>query len=108
MNEEELDGPIPKDTIARILQLESFGEETRISAESVGILQKYMELFVREAVLRSIENREQKQSNIEALKKAPAKANPDQLQTFQHSFNGIELTHEDLEEISGLLLLDMS
>lgn len=88
----ETDGPIPKNTLARILHMNSFeSESTKITEETVESLQKYMELFVREAVLRSIENKER-------------------VQNEQNSFTGarMDLTHHDLEEIAGLLLLDMS
>lgn len=92
-------GIIPKETIARTLQIESFeNESTRITEETVAMLQKYMEIFVREAVLRSATNKEQ-------VKKMSSK---DELPPNVHDDNNeILLTHEDLENITGLLLLDM-
>ncbi|EDO17067.1 hypothetical protein Kpol_530p37 [Vanderwaltozyma polyspora DSM 70294] len=84
-------GPIPKETIARLLETSSFEHSsTRITEDVVEGLQKYMELFVREAIMRSIETK----AKLEE----------------ENSFTGVrvELTHTDLEEIAGLLLLDMS
>lgn len=81
---------LPKDTIARIFQNCSFTQDsTRITEDTVALTNKYIELFVREAVLRSLENKEKVKPETESLD------------------NGTVLSHEDLEEISGLLLLDM-
>lgn len=74
---------MPKETIARILQLNSFEHEsTTITEETLTMLQKYLELFVREAVQRSVANKESAGEEV-------------------------RLTHEDLENITGMLLLDM-
>ncbi|SCU89194.1 LADA_0E14158g1_1 [Lachancea dasiensis] len=84
-------GAVPKDTIARIFQLCSFSDEgTRITESTLALIDEYLEIFVREAVLRSIENKERLKDE-----------NRDQLG------NQLVLTHKDLENISGLLLLDM-
>ncbi|CCE91095.1 Mhf2p TDEL_0C02060 [Torulaspora delbrueckii] len=84
---------IPKETIARTFQVGAFeNESTNITDETVGMMQKYMEVFVREAVLRSSANKEQ-------IKVEHSGA--------QRNSNEIVLTHEDLENITGLLLLDM-
>lgn len=81
---------LPKDTIARIFQTCSFTQDsTRITEDTIALTNKYIELFVREAVLRSLENKEKVKPETESLD------------------NGTVLSHEDLEEISGLLLLDM-
>ncbi|SCV99795.1 LAFE_0B02674g1_1 [Lachancea fermentati] len=82
---------LPKDTIARIFQTCSFQHDsTRITENTLSLMDKYMELFIREAVLRSIENKEQvKQEDDNQID------------------DSIVLTHKDLEKISGLLLLDM-
>ncbi|AQZ18446.1 MHF2 (YDL160C-A) [Zygosaccharomyces parabailii] len=74
---------VPKETIARILQLHSFEHvSTTITEETLAMLQKYLELFIREAVQRSVANKEV-------------------------SGDEVQLTHEDLENITGMLLLDM-
>ncbi|CAH01798.1 Mhf2p [Kluyveromyces lactis] len=45
-------------TIARILQTEGFQDSnTRITEECMQLLEPYIELFVREGVLRSLENK---------------------------------------------------
>ncbi|GAV55175.1 hypothetical protein ZYGR_0AS04990 [Zygosaccharomyces rouxii] len=77
---------VPKETIVRILKLQAFEHEsTIITEETVTMLQKYLEVFVREAVQRSVAN---KDSHGEG--------------------NGeVQLNHEDLEKITGMLLLDM-
>lgn len=83
---------IPTDTIARIFQVCSFTQDTTlITEDTVKITQKYIDLFIREAVLRSMENKEQ-------IKK----------EEHESSFtDNVILTHTDLEDISGLLLLDL-
>lgn len=84
---------IPKETIARTFQVGAFeNESTTITDETVGMMQKYMEVFVREAVLRSSANKEQIKVEHSGT---------------QRNSNEIVLTHEDLENITGLLLLDM-
>ncbi|SCU92571.1 LANO_0E01376g1_1 [Lachancea nothofagi CBS 11611] len=82
---------VPKDTIARIFQACSFtNESTRITESTLMLVDEYLEVFVREAVLRSVENKERiKDEHRDQL--------GDQL----------ILTHKDLENVSGLLLLDM-
>lgn len=80
---------VPKETIVRILKLQAFEHEsTAITEETVTMLQRYLEVFVREAVQRSVANKD--------------------LQGNQGIGNGeIQLNHEDLEKITGMLLLDM-
>ncbi|CAR30079.1 Mhf2p [Lachancea thermotolerans CBS 6340] len=82
---------IPSDTIARIFQTCSFKDDsTRITESTLSLVDAYLEVFVREALLRSIENKEQVKSEHQ-----------DQLG------DQVVLTHKDLERVSGLLLLDM-
>ncbi|SCU81412.1 LAME_0B06964g1_1 [Lachancea meyersii CBS 8951] len=82
---------VPKDTIARIFQTCSFSNEsTRITESSLTLIDEYLTIFVREAVLRSIENKERVKEE-----------GRDQLS------DDLVLTHKDLESVSGLLLLDM-
>ncbi|SCU93615.1 LAMI_0E14994g1_1 [Lachancea mirantina] len=83
---------VPQDTIARVLETCSFeSEDTRITESTVNLVDKYLEMFVREAVLRSLENKEQevKQEENNPLREATV------------------LTHKDLERVLGVLLLDM-
>lgn len=71
-----------KTTLTRILQTEIYkGNDTRITEECMDLLEPYVELFVREGVLRSLENAEQ---------------------------DGVEKTldYTDIESIAGLLLMD--
>ncbi|QLQ79165.1 hypothetical protein HG537_0B05130 [Torulaspora globosa] len=86
---------IPRETIGLLLEIGAFEHgTTKITEETVGMLQKYMEIFVREAVLRSQVNKEQvKKEQDVVYGKRDAKE--------------IILTHEDLENVTGLLLLDM-
>lgn len=71
-----------KTTLARILQTDSFSDpETRITEECVDLLEPYIELFVRECVLRSFETRE---DNVDVK----------------------NLDYTDIERIAGLLLMD--
>ncbi|CDO93281.1 unnamed protein product [Kluyveromyces dobzhanskii CBS 2104] len=69
-------------TIARILQTEGFQDNnTRITEECMKLLEPYVELFVREGVLRSVENK--------------SDSSPD---------SSVDFT--DLEAVAGLLLMD--
>ncbi|AMD22041.1 HGL299Wp [Eremothecium sinecaudum] len=78
---------IPGDTIARVFETCSFTQDdTRITEDTVMLVEKYMRLFIREAALRSLENKE-------VLNDVKAE-NP-------------VLQHGDLERISGVLLLDL-
>lgn len=91
---------IPVETIARILQISSFQHySTKITAETLMMLQDYMEILVREAVLRSIANKEEAEQ--EGLNRNMQHAR------LKHENEGMLLTHRDLERIAGLLLLDM-
>lgn len=82
---------VPKDTIARIFQTCSFqNDSTRITETTLTLVDEYLEIFVREAILRSIENKDQVKDEHQ-----------DQLGSQ------VVLTHKDLERVSGLLLLDM-
>ncbi|AET39557.1 Mhf2p Ecym_4520 [Eremothecium cymbalariae DBVPG len=82
---------VPSDTIARIFQLCSFTQDsTRITEDTITLTEKYIKLFVREAVLRSLENKDK-------VKKEDGKGS---------LIEGPVLHHTDLEEISGILLLD--
>lgn len=90
---------IPKETNARILQTCSFEHNsTRITEETLTMLQGYMEILVREAVLRSLANKEQAKQQDEGLFRSS---------NIKNENSEVELTHEDLENIAGLLLLDM-
>ena len=82
---------VPKDTIARVFQTCSFNNDsTRITESTLTVIEEYLEVFVREAVLRSVENKERvKEEDSNRLN------------------NDLVLTHKDLESVSGLLLLDM-
>ncbi|SCU99327.1 LAFA_0G23354g1_1 [Lachancea sp. 'fantastica'] len=83
--------PVPKDTIARVFQTCSFSQDsTRITESTLTVIEEYLEVFVREAVLRSIENKERLGE-----------------QESNRLNNDLVLTHKDLESVSGLLLLDM-
>lgn len=90
---------VPKETIARLLQLDAFEQDsTQITEETLTMLQGYVEILVREAVLRSVANKEEvKTEGIDV-----EDGNGD----YSKSDETI-LTHEDLEKIIGLLLLDM-
>lgn len=80
---------VPKETIVRILKLQAFeNESTSITEETVTMLQKYLDVFIREAVQRSIANKESQGNR-------------------GNGEGEIELNHEDLEMITGMLLLDM-
>ncbi|CEP62575.1 Mhf2p LALA0_S05e08680g [Lachancea lanzarotensis] len=82
---------VPKDTIARVFQTCSFNHDsTRITESTLTVIEEYLEVFVREAVLRSVENKDRvKEEDSNRLN------------------NELVLTHKDLESVSGLLLLDM-
>ncbi|OXB44098.1 hypothetical protein B1J92_I03432g [Nakaseomyces glabratus] len=80
---------VPQDTIARVLQVAAFKDKkTRIESDVVDALQRYIDVFAREAVLRSIEHHDASQEGLEQEQDK-------------------EITHTDLENIAGLLLLDM-
>lgn len=82
---------ISSDTIARIFKTCAFTQENTIITEDAMLLVgKYMELFVREAALRSLENKDK-------VKKENSAGLVDETKMLQH---------EDLEKISGILLLD--
>lgn len=86
---------VPKETIALTLEVGAFEHEsTKITEETVDMLQKYMEVFVREAVMRSHANKEQIKKEQDATH-------------GRQAANELTLTHEDLENVTGLLLLDM-
>ncbi|AGO13490.1 AaceriACL158Wp [[Ashbya] aceris (nom. inval.)] len=82
---------IPTDTIARLFQTCSFTQDsTKITEDAITLVERYMKLFIREAVLRSLENKEK----VKQEKRADSFA------------EGPVLQHTDLEEISGVLILD--
>ncbi|CCH61108.1 hypothetical protein TBLA_0E00470 [Henningerozyma blattae CBS 6284] len=109
-NTTETDVKLPENTIARILQTSSFVDEnTRITKNTVTKLQKYMELFIREAALRSLENKEEQISNEKSAVKNEPGLEDTKIFNDNNKLNDndIELSHEALEAITGLLLLDM-
>lgn len=73
---------IPIETIERTIKQSFSDKSTEITPETLLGIQRYFEVFVEEAVLRCQENNEIKDGRI-------------------------ELTHTQLEEIIGLLLMDM-
>lgn len=76
---------IPKETIAQILQLEAFeNADTKMTEETLSMIQRYMELFIREAMCRSLDNKEKELGQTD-----------------------IVIDEKDLERVVGLLLLDM-
>ncbi|AAS51070.1 ACL158Wp [Eremothecium gossypii ATCC 10895] len=82
---------IPTDTIARLFHTCSFTQDsTKITEDAVTLVERYMKLFIREAVLRSLENKEKVKQETRADSFA----------------EGPVLQHTDLEEISGVLILD--
>lgn len=81
---------VPKETIVRILKLQAFeNDSTTVTEETVTMLQRYLEVFVREAVQRSVANKDSQYDHEGNMN------------------NEIQLNHEDLEKITGMLLLDM-
>lgn len=86
---------LPEDTIARLLHEVAFEdkENTRITKDVVSMLQRYIDVFAKEAVVRSLEAFEER---IEMQDSAHNNNNHNQ-----------QVTHEDLECVAGLLLLDM-
>ncbi|KAL3232877.1 hypothetical protein RNJ44_04793 [Nakaseomyces bracarensis] len=81
---------IPGDTIARLMHEIAFEdkEHTRMSEEVVSKIQQYIDVFAKEAVVRSLEAYEERVEMQDLSQKE-------------------EVTHEDLECVAGLLLLDM-
>lgn len=83
---------LPEDTIARLMHEVAFEdkENTRIGTEVVSMIQQYIDVFAREAVVRSLEAYEER---VEMQENTTNKNE--------------EVNHEDLECVAGLLLLDM-
>lgn len=73
---------IPKETISRLIIMHLKDKEISISEDVILAITKYIELFVQEATLRSIENHD-------------------------NTNDDITLEYDDLEKIIGLLMLDM-
>lgn len=69
-------------TIARILQTEGFQDKnTKITEECMKLLEPYVELLIREGVLRALENKDE--------------SSPENV-----------LEYTDLDSVAGLLLMD--
>ncbi|KAH3681775.1 hypothetical protein WICPIJ_007213 [Wickerhamomyces pijperi] len=101
------DPEIPITTISRIFQTVTFqNEETRITKQTLQLSSKYLELFVKEAILRSDEARLQREIDQKqgTVNKGEIPGLNDQLDEDSNAVGC--LTVKDLEEISGLLVMD--
>ncbi|EJS44403.1 YDL160C-A [Saccharomyces arboricola H-6] len=79
---------LSKEALIKILGQNNGGKDMKIDEKVIPMIQKYLDIFVEEAALRSL------QSHKDASE--------------GHDDNGpIELSHLDLERIVGLLLMDM-
>lgn len=88
---------IPLDTIARIFETAVFEHtDTRITEQALELSSEYLKMFVREAILRANEDRENP--------KDVQLKNSDGLVQNQLISDVLDTQH--LENISGLLLLD--
>lgn len=80
---------MPQETIARILYDVAFEDSmTRVEAPVIEALTNYVEIFVQEAAWRS----------KECARIRSGASSED---------NEITVTHKDLEQVAGMLLLDM-
>ncbi|AJV11573.1 BMC_2a_G0007560.mRNA.1.CDS.1 [Saccharomyces cerevisiae] len=79
---------LSKEALIKILSQNEGGNDMKIADEVVPMIQKYLDIFIDEAVLRSLQSH--KDINGERGDKSP-----------------LELSHQDLERIAGLLLMDM-
>ncbi|SMN18277.1 similar to Saccharomyces cerevisiae YDL160C-A MHF2 Putative protein of unknown function [Maudiozyma saulgeensis] len=77
---------IPTETISRLVKHYLVDKQLTVAPEVIEGICKYLELFVEEAALRSIENHETKDNN---------------------NNQELVLEYDDLEKIIGLLMLDM-
>ncbi|CAB4252193.1 similar to Saccharomyces cerevisiae YDL160C-A Putative protein of unknown function [Maudiozyma barnettii] len=75
---------IPRETISRLVKHYLVDKQLTVTPEVIEGISKYLESFVQEATLRSIENHELNGHNQELV-----------------------LEYDDLEKIIGLLMLDM-
>ncbi|CCK69485.1 Mhf2p KNAG_0C03810 [Huiozyma naganishii CBS 8797] len=73
---------ISRETLSRILTQSFKNKSTTIDDQALTSVQKYVETYVQEIILRSLENKDL-------------------------GVNPAELTERDIERILGLLLLDM-
>ncbi|CCD22353.1 Mhf2p NDAI_0A01950 [Naumovozyma dairenensis CBS 421] len=93
----QADMTILLETIEKILRSESFqNKDTTITKETILMIQRYMDLFIKEAVIRSYEN-----------KVATQVEDFDDEEDADEEDKTIELTHLDLERIVGLLLMEL-
>ena len=79
---------LSKEALIKILSQNEGGNDMKIADEVVPMIQKYLDIFIDGAVLRSLQSH--KDINGERGDKSP-----------------LELSHQDLERIVGLLLMDM-
>ncbi|CAI4037748.1 hypothetical protein SMKI_04G0790 [Saccharomyces mikatae IFO 1815] len=79
---------LSKEALVKILSQNNCGKDIEISDEVIPMIQKYLDIFIEEAALRSLQSH--KDINKEHDKKDP-----------------LELSHQDLERVVGVLLMDM-
>ncbi|AJP37592.1 Mhf2p [Saccharomyces cerevisiae YJM1078] len=79
---------LSKEALVKILSQNNSGKDMKIADEVIPMIQKYLDIFIEEAALRSLQSH--KEMNGKHDDKGP-----------------LELSHQDLERIVGLLLMDM-
>mgnify|MGYP003365586608 CR=1 FL=1 len=75
---------LPRETISRLVEHYLSNKRTNVTPEVTEGITKYLELFIEEAILRSIENHKDSGTEKE-----------------------LHLEYDDLEKIIGLLMMDM-
>ncbi|CAI4057916.1 hypothetical protein N7582_000965 [Saccharomyces uvarum] len=79
---------LPKEAIIKILSQNNSDKNIKIDDKVIPMIQKYLEIFIEEAALRSLQSHKDSSG--------------------AHDGDGpLELSHLDLERIVGLLLMDM-
>lgn len=95
----------PEVTIARLFHTVSFSEsDTRISAKTMQMSTKYLEMFTREAIIRC--NDERVSESHETSDRYRVKLEGDESNLKSEEIEQNELDSRHLEKVAGLLVLD--
>jgi hypothetical protein len=98
MTQDAEDTRIPLNTLARIFEVAVFEhDDTRITEQALELSSEYLRMFVREALLRANEDRENPKDG-DNLKNGT--------NIVQNQLIGDVLDTQHLENIAGLLVLD--
>lgn len=95
----------PEITIARLFHTVSFSEkDTRISAKTMQMSTKYLEMFTREAIVRC--NDERVNESRETSDRYRVKLEGEEVAPSSEVIEQNELDSRHLEKVAGLLVLD--